>query len=146
MWVEENGIEPKCLIYLTCLCCNSFRSAPDYPLLWVTDSHNTAPFGETLRIRIVIDAVVSAGQSPLTHVKKAPGSAKALMSSESITLMVKSTCESEFCTMFCPKAVDVLGNHRIVDDLRLRLHYKVTRETFDVPGCQSSPRWRRLAA
>jgi predicted metal-dependent peptidase len=51
-WVEENGIEPKCLIYLTGLCCNSFRSAPDYPVLWVTDSHNTAPFGETLRIRI----------------------------------------------------------------------------------------------
>ena len=49
-WVEENNIEPKCLIYLTDLCCNSFPAAPDYPVLWVTDSHKTAPFGETLRI------------------------------------------------------------------------------------------------
>jgi len=51
-WVEENGVEPKCLIYLTDLCCNSFPVAPDYPVLWVTDSHKTAPFGETLQIRI----------------------------------------------------------------------------------------------
>lgn len=49
-WVEENGIEPKCLIYLTDLCCNSFPVAPDYPVLWVTDSRKMAPFGETLRI------------------------------------------------------------------------------------------------
>jgi predicted metal-dependent peptidase len=51
-WVEENGVAPKCLIYLTDLCCNSFPVAPDYPVLWVTDSHKTAPFGETLQIRI----------------------------------------------------------------------------------------------
>ncbi len=51
-WVEENGIEPRCLIYLTDLCCNSFPPAPDYPVLWVTDSRKTVPFGETLRMRI----------------------------------------------------------------------------------------------
>ena len=49
-WVEEIGIAPKCLIYLTDLCCNSFPVAPDYPVLWVTDSHKTAPFGETVRL------------------------------------------------------------------------------------------------
>ena len=49
-WVKENGIEPKCLIYLTDLCCSSFPVAPDYPVLWVTDSHKTAPFGETVRL------------------------------------------------------------------------------------------------
>jgi hypothetical protein len=48
-WVEENGIEPTCLIYLTDLCCNSFPPAPDYPVLWVTDSRKTAPFRETVR-------------------------------------------------------------------------------------------------
>jgi predicted metal-dependent peptidase len=42
-WVEENGITPKCLIYLTDLCCSSFPAAVDYPVLWVTDSRRTAP-------------------------------------------------------------------------------------------------------
>lgn len=49
-WIEEEGIQPKCFIYLTDLCCNSFPQAPEYPVLWVTDSRRTAPFGETLRI------------------------------------------------------------------------------------------------
>jgi predicted metal-dependent peptidase len=49
-WVEESDILPKCLIYLTDLCCNSFPEPPDYPVLWVTDSHRRAPFGETLQI------------------------------------------------------------------------------------------------
>jgi predicted metal-dependent peptidase len=50
LWVEEEGIQPKCFIYLTDLCCNSFPEPPEYPVLWVTDSRTTAPFGETLRI------------------------------------------------------------------------------------------------
>lgn len=49
-WVEENGIQPKFLIYLTDLCCDSFPESPEYPVLWVTDSRKSAPFGETLRI------------------------------------------------------------------------------------------------
>ena len=49
-WIEEEGIQPKCFIYLTDLCCNSFPEPPEYPVLWVTDSRTTAPFGETLRI------------------------------------------------------------------------------------------------
>lgn len=28
-WVEENGIFPQCLIYLTDLCCHSFPEPPD---------------------------------------------------------------------------------------------------------------------
>jgi predicted metal-dependent peptidase len=49
-WVEENGITPACLIYLTDLCCESYPEPPDYPVLWVTDSRRTALFGETIRI------------------------------------------------------------------------------------------------
>jgi predicted metal-dependent peptidase len=49
-WVEKNDIAPVCLIYLTDLCCHSFPEAPEYPVLWVTDSRKTAPFGETVRI------------------------------------------------------------------------------------------------
>jgi predicted metal-dependent peptidase len=49
-WVEENQIEPVCLIYLTDLCCHSYPVPPDYPVLWVTDSRRTVPFGETVRI------------------------------------------------------------------------------------------------
>ena len=49
-WVAENNIAPVCFIYLTDLCCHSYPEAPEYPVLWVTDSRRTAPFGETVRI------------------------------------------------------------------------------------------------
>lgn len=52
VWLKEQGIEPKCLIYLTDLCCRSYPEPPPYPVLWVTDSRREAPFGETLRISI----------------------------------------------------------------------------------------------
>jgi predicted metal-dependent peptidase len=49
-WVEDHGIMPACLIYLTDLCCDSYPEKPEYPVLWVTDSRKTAPFGETIQI------------------------------------------------------------------------------------------------
>jgi predicted metal-dependent peptidase len=49
-WVNEKDITPSCLIYLTDLCCDSFPETPDYPVLWVTGSRRTAPFGETIQI------------------------------------------------------------------------------------------------
>ena len=49
-WVEQQGIDPVCLIYLTDLCCHSYPDPPQYPVLWVTDSRRTAPFGETVQI------------------------------------------------------------------------------------------------
>ena len=55
--------------------------------------------------------------------KKPPGRAKAFTSSESSTLIVKGTLASELRTRFWPDAVDVLGDHRIVDDLGLALHF-----------------------
>jgi len=51
-WVEENAINPACLIYLTDLCCGSYPVAPDYPVLWATDSPRAAPFGETVRLSV----------------------------------------------------------------------------------------------
>jgi predicted metal-dependent peptidase len=53
-WVEQQGIEPRCLIYLTDL--ENGRETitqPDgYPVLWVTPewTTKTAPWGETIRI------------------------------------------------------------------------------------------------
>ena len=52
-WVETNQIAPACLIYLTDLCCDSYPQVPDNPVLWVTDSRRTAPFGETVRLNSV---------------------------------------------------------------------------------------------
>jgi len=50
-WVEQNDIQPVCLIYLTDLCCHDYPATPpSYPVLWVTDSRRTAPFGETIKI------------------------------------------------------------------------------------------------
>ena len=49
-WVTEEDLAPACLIYLTDLCCDSYPEAPEYPVLWVTDSSRKAPFGETVRI------------------------------------------------------------------------------------------------
>jgi predicted metal-dependent peptidase len=51
-WVEENGIDPACLIYLTDLFCHSYPNPPEYPVIWVTDSRRTAPFGETVQIAV----------------------------------------------------------------------------------------------
>lgn len=50
-WVEDNCIEPACLIYLTDLDCTRYPAVPpSYPVLWVTSSRRTARFGETVKI------------------------------------------------------------------------------------------------
>jgi predicted metal-dependent peptidase len=49
-WVEQQQLVPACLIYLTDLCCRYYPEPPEYPVLWLTDSQRTAPFGETLHI------------------------------------------------------------------------------------------------
>jgi predicted metal-dependent peptidase len=49
-WVAERHLAPACLVYLTDLCCNSFPTPPEYPVLWVTGSERKAPFGETVRL------------------------------------------------------------------------------------------------
>lgn len=50
-WVEEQGITPKALIYLTDLCCSSYPEQPHYPVLWVAHgfgSGRKVPFGEVI--------------------------------------------------------------------------------------------------
>lgn len=49
-WVKEKGIKPVCGIYLTDLCGSFPDEHPEYPVLWVTDSREVAPFGETVRV------------------------------------------------------------------------------------------------
>lgn len=52
-WVNKEGVEPACLIYLTDME-GSFPSvAPEYPVLWVTPAQGVqAPFGETVEVRL----------------------------------------------------------------------------------------------
>lgn len=49
-WVRERELVPACLLYLTDLCCHSYPEIPEYPVLWVTHSRRTAPWGETVRM------------------------------------------------------------------------------------------------
>ena len=48
-WVEDNGAEPDCLVYLTDLECN-FPDQPGYPVLWASVADHTAPWGQTIHI------------------------------------------------------------------------------------------------
>lgn len=48
--IAELNIEPVAVVFLTDLCCNSFGTAPDCPVLWVTTDPGTAPFGEVVEM------------------------------------------------------------------------------------------------
>jgi predicted metal-dependent peptidase len=48
--IIELGIEPVAVVFLTDLCCSSFGTPPDCPVLWVTTEKGTAPFGEIVNI------------------------------------------------------------------------------------------------
>ena len=49
-YLEEQGIRPHTLIYLTDLYGSFPKIEPDYPVLWVSTSPQTAPFGETIHV------------------------------------------------------------------------------------------------
>lgn len=49
-WIEQEGIEPACLIYLTDLMGTFPSAAPDYPVIWAATYKGEAPFGETIFI------------------------------------------------------------------------------------------------
>lgn len=43
--------KPECCVVLTDLCCNDFGDAPDYPVLWVTNDSEEAPWGEVVKMQ-----------------------------------------------------------------------------------------------
>jgi len=47
-YAEEHGIEPVACVFLTDLYCYDFGDAPDYPVLWVSNGADKAPFGEVV--------------------------------------------------------------------------------------------------
>ena len=47
-YAEEHGIEPVACAFLTDLYCHDFGDAPDYPVLWVSNGADHAPFGEVV--------------------------------------------------------------------------------------------------
>lgn len=48
--IQELGINPVAIVFLTDLCCYSFGQQPDVPVLWVTTERGKAPFGEVVEM------------------------------------------------------------------------------------------------
>lgn len=51
-YVEDNGIEPSCLIYLTDLKCWQYPDPPNYPVMWgcIEKGKREVPFGEVIHV------------------------------------------------------------------------------------------------
>ena len=47
-WVEERGIMPQTMVFLTDLYGSFPPSAPSYPVLWASTGRRQAPFGEVI--------------------------------------------------------------------------------------------------
>lgn len=49
-WLEEQGIQPQCLIYLTDMECGDFAPTPDYPVMWVSTTKGpwNPPYGKVI--------------------------------------------------------------------------------------------------
>jgi len=51
-WLQKEGIEPVCLIYITDLACDQYPEQPGFPVLWIQTEENryatSPPFGETI--------------------------------------------------------------------------------------------------
>ena len=50
-WLEERGIRPQSLVFLTDLYGSFPPAAPDYPVLWASTGSQKAPFGEVIPMR-----------------------------------------------------------------------------------------------
>lgn len=49
-YLDEHNIVPEATIFLTDLDCSDFGPQPEYPVLWVTNYREEAPFGEVVRM------------------------------------------------------------------------------------------------
>lgn len=47
-WLDEHGIQPQTLVFLTDLYGSFPPSAPGYPVLWASTGNRKAPFGEVI--------------------------------------------------------------------------------------------------
>ena len=50
-WLDERGIRPQSLVFLTDLYGSFPPSAPDYPVLWASTGSRKAPFGDVIPMR-----------------------------------------------------------------------------------------------
>jgi predicted metal-dependent peptidase len=51
-WVEQEGVQPDALVYLTDMCGDFPRQEPSYPVLWgSTSGHGNAPFGDIIHVK-----------------------------------------------------------------------------------------------
>ena len=49
-WLQEHGIMPQTLVFLTDLCGTFPGEAPPYPVIWASTEARRAPFGEVVRM------------------------------------------------------------------------------------------------
>lgn len=49
-YVEANGIDPVCCVVLTDLHCYDFGPPPEYPVLWITNGTDSAPWGQVVKM------------------------------------------------------------------------------------------------
>ena len=52
-WLEEQGIVPQTLVFLTDLCGTFASEAPAYPVIWASTESRKAPFGEVVPMETV---------------------------------------------------------------------------------------------
>lgn len=50
-WIEQEGLTPACVIYLTDMWGTFPEREPDYPVLWVRTTDRPAPFGEVVDLK-----------------------------------------------------------------------------------------------
>lgn len=50
-YAAAHDINPECCVVLTDLCCSDFGPAPDYPVLWVSNHSDQAPWGQVVMMK-----------------------------------------------------------------------------------------------